>query len=120
MSDVVLNPVEIETAIRTCSDRIAASVRVCSERYGAFLDADRGYDQAFAHAYLGADGPAHERKYAAELATSTERKLRDEADAAYKYADRKAKALELELRAYQSLGASVRSMYAVAGVGVGR
>ncbi len=119
MTDV-LNPTDIETAIRTCSDRIAASVRVCSERYAAYLDADRTYDQAFAHAYLGADGPQTEKKYAAEVATATERQERDKADAAYRYADRQAKALELELRAYQSLGASVRSMYAVAGVGVGR
>jgi hypothetical protein len=116
----VLNPVEIEQAIRTCSDRIAASVKVCSERYAAFLDANRSYDQAFAHAYLDAGGAAHERKYAAEVATGVERELRDRADASYKYADRQAKALELELRAYQSLGASVRSMYAVTGVGVGR
>lgn len=119
MTDV-LNPVDIETAIRTCSDRIAKGVGICSERYKAYLEADADYDQAFAHAYLDADGPAHERKYAAELATATERRTRDEADAAYRYADRKAKALELELRAFQSLGASVRSMYAVAGTGVGR
>lgn len=115
MTDV-LNPVDIETAIRNCSDRIAKGVGVCSDRYRAFLEADASYDQAFAHAYLNAAGPAHERKYAAELATAAERKTRDETDAAYKYADRKAKALELELRAYQSLGASVRSMYGVVGV----
>lgn len=119
MSDV-LNPVDIEAAIRTCSDRIANSVSVCSERYRVYLDADRDYDQAFAHAYLEASGPQQEKRYAAEVATTEQRKVRDEADAAYKYADRKAKALELELRAYQSLGASVRSMYAVAGTGVGR
>lgn len=120
MTDTVLNPVDIEQAIRTCSERIANSVRVCSERYRAFLDADREYDQAFAQAYLNADGPQAEKRYSAELATEVQRKERDRADAAFKYADRQAKALELELRAYQSLGASVRSMYAVAGVGVGR
>lgn len=119
MTDV-LNPVDIETAIRTCSDRIAKGVGICSERYKVYLGADAAYDQAFAHAYLDAVGPQQEKKYAAELATKAERAARDEADAAYKYADRKAKALELELRAYQSLGASVRSMYAVAGTGVGR
>ncbi len=119
MTDV-LNPVDIETAIRTCSDRIGKGVVVVSDRYRAFLDADALYDQAYAHAYLNAGGAAHERKYAAELATKAERSARDEADAAFRYADRKAKALEMELRAYQSLGASVRSMYAVAGTGVGR
>ncbi len=114
MTDV-LNPVDIENGIRSCSDRIAASVRECSARYNAFLDADRAFDQAFAHAYLNADGPAHERKYAAELSTAGEREVRDRADAAFKYADRLAKSIELELRAYQSLGASVRTMYGAVG-----
>jgi hypothetical protein len=111
----VLNPVDIENGIRSCSDRIASSVRECSIRYNAFLEADRALDQAFAHAYLSADGPQAEKKYAAELATAAEREVRDRADAAYKYADRLAKAIELELRAYQSLGASVRTMYGAVG-----
>lgn len=116
----VINPVDVETAIRTCSDRIAKGVKICDERYRAFLDADHAYDIAFAQAMLGHVGPAYEKKYAAELATQGERKARDVADAAYKYADRQAKALQDELRAWQSVGASVRSMYGVAGVGVGR
>ncbi|MEU8334857.1 hypothetical protein [Micromonospora tulbaghiae] len=114
MSDV-LNPVDIEAAIRSCSDRIANGVRVCSERYGAFLAADAAYDQAYARAYMAHAGPSHEKRYAAELATVDERAVRDAADVAYRYADRQAKALELELRAWQSVNASVRSMYSVAG-----
>lgn len=69
MSDV-LNPVDIERAIRNCSDRIARGVKVCSDTYSAFLTADHEFDQAFAHAYMGHEGAAHERKYAAELARS--------------------------------------------------
>lgn len=114
------NPVVVEQAIRACSDRISQGVIVCDKRYTAFLEADHAFDVAFAHAYLNADGPAHERRYAAELATQAERKARDVADAAYRFADRQAKALEAELRSWQSVGASVRSMYATAGVGVGR
>ncbi|MER7167256.1 hypothetical protein ABT336_14450 [Micromonospora sp. NPDC000207] len=114
MADV-LNPVDIEAAIRSCSDRIANGVRVCSERYDAFLKADTAYDQAFARAYMAHQGPQTEKKYAAELATATERAARDAADVAYRYADRTAKALEMELRAWQSVNASVRSMYAVTG-----
>ena len=110
------NPVDIEAAIRRCADRIADGVRVCDRTYRDFLTADHLYAVAFAHAYLTADGPAHERKYAAELATKDERTARDVADAAYRYADRTAKAIESELRAWQSVGASVRAMYAVAGV----
>ncbi|MGF7124070.1 hypothetical protein [Rhodococcus sp. BE178] len=111
------NPVKVEQAIRNCANRIAGGVSVCSNTYSAFLDADRAYDQAFAKAYLEAGGAAHERKYIAELATDEERSARDLADAAYRYADRQAKALEAELRAWQSVGASVRSMYGVAGRG---
>ncbi|HWH14409.1 MAG TPA: hypothetical protein VNT51_06660 [Miltoncostaeaceae bacterium] len=111
MSDV-LNPVEVETAIRDLSGRISRGVRVVSDRYSEYLAAERAYDQAFARAYMSAEGAAHERKYAAELATVTEREQRDQADVLYRYADRTAKALENELRAMQSIGASVRAMYA--------
>lgn len=117
MSLDVMNPVSIEARIRDISDRIAKSAAVCNERYKAFLGADREYDQAFARAYMEHTGPAHEKKYAAELATDPERESRDIQDASYRYADRLAKALESELRAYQSIGASVRAMYQVAGRG---
>ena len=90
---------------------------VCDQAYRSFLEADRTYDAAFALAYLDHEGPAHEKKYAAELATLEQREKRDIADAAYRYADRTAKALENELRAMQSVGASIRAMYATAGRG---
>lgn len=112
-----LNPVDVETAIRTVTERIANGVRVCDERYKAWLDADRTYDAAFARAYLNHEGPAHEKRYGAELDTQVQRQGRDVADAAYRYADRQAKALEAELRAWQSVGASLRAMYSVAGTG---
>lgn len=73
------------------------------------------------------DHPAHERKSIADLAVLeprhddpaglSARERRDLADAEWRYADRQAHAWELELRAEQSIGASVRSMYAVAGRG---
>lgn len=116
MSDVV-NPADVEAGIRETSNRIARSVRVCSERYETFLRADHTYDIAYANAYLRAEGPAHEKKYRAELDTIAERRHRDVEDAAYRYADRQAKALQDELRAWQSVGASVRAMYGAAGVG---
>lgn len=118
MTDV-LNPVQIEQLIRNVAERIAKGVRACSGRYEAFLTAERKYDAAFAAAYMDHDGPAHEKRHAAELVTTDIRADRDVADAAYRYADRQAKALEAELRAYQSVGASVRQMYATAGRGEG-
>lgn len=112
------NPVTVEQAIRDCSNRIAKGVTVCANTYAAYLNADRAYDQAYASEYIRAsDKPAHERKYVAELATAGEREARDLADAAYRYSDRQARALESELRAWQSVGASIRSAYAVAGRG---
>lgn len=118
MTDV-LNPVQIEQLIRSVSGRIADGVKVCSSRYESFLTADRDFDKAYALAYMAHDGPAHEKRYAADLATMPARENRDVADAAYRYADRTARALENELRAWQSVGASIRSMYAVAGRGEG-
>lgn len=109
------NPVSVEQAIRNCANRIAAGVTVCGNAYAAFMDADRVYDRAFAQAYMAHKGAAHEKKYAAELATEAERTERDVADAAYRYADRTARAVESELRAWQSVGASVRQAYSVAG-----
>jgi hypothetical protein len=111
----VLNPVDVEAAIRQVSNRIAEGVMVCDRRYKAFLDADHQYDVAFAKAYMAHSGAAHEKRYAAELATVDERRNRDLADAAFKYADRQAKALEAELRSWQSIGASIRAMFAGAG-----
>lgn len=113
----VWNPVEVEQKIRSISERIANGVSVCDKTYRAHLDAQRSYDAAFARAYMQHEGPAHEKRYAAELATTDERAKRDEADATWRYADRQAKALTEELRAMQSVGASIRAMYATAGRG---
>lgn len=113
----VWNPVEVEQKIRQISGRIANGVSVCDKTYRAHLEAQRTYDAAFARAYMAHAGAAHEKRYAAELATVDERERRDEADAAHRYADRQAKALTEELRAMQSVGASIRAMYATAGRG---
>lgn len=111
------SPESVEQAIRETSNRIAEGVRICSDRYEVFLAADREYDRLYAHAYLAADGPAHSKRWEAEIATTEAREARDVADASYRYADRTARALDAELRAWQSVGASVRSMYATAGRG---
>lgn len=111
MSAEVLNPVDIENRISECARRIHKGVLVVTNAETAFRTADREFDVAFAHAYLDHRGPAHEKKYAATIATETEREARDVAEVAFKHADRTAKAIESELRALQSIGASVRAMY---------
>jgi hypothetical protein len=115
----VLNPVEIEHRIRDVSERISRGVRICSDTYREFMRLDGEYDRAFARAYLAHNGPAHEKKPAAELATEAERTARDIADVTYRHAKDTADALREELRAWQSVGASIRAMYAVAGRGEG-
>jgi len=111
----VLSPVQVEATIRDAAQRIANGVKVVSERHRAFLRADHAVDVAFAQAYLTADGPAHEKRYRAELATVAEREARDDADAAFQYATRQWRALQAELEAYRSIGASVRQAYATGG-----
>lgn len=111
----VLNPVDIENRIRELANSISKGVSICSETYATFLDADHQYDLAWARAYLKTTGTVEARKAQVTLAVEDERDALNMADVAYRYADRNAKALESELRAYQSVGASVRAMYQVAG-----
>jgi hypothetical protein len=111
------NPASVEAAIHECSQRIAAGVLKSDKAYRTFLQSDHVYDLSFAHAYLAADGPAHERKYLAEIATGDERRARDEADAVYRLMDRNMRAIQSELDALRSIGTSVRQAYAVAGRG---
>lgn len=119
MDNQPLNPVEIESAIRELNTRIAKGVRVFSDRYSEFLEADRHFDREYAQAYLAADGSIKDKEQSAKIQTMPAREERDIAEVAYKHADRLAKALELELRAYQSIGASIRAMYGTAGRGEG-
>jgi hypothetical protein len=116
MTDV-LNPVEAEQAIRQHADNIARGVPVVSNAHAAFVNADRVYDLAYARAYMAHEGPAHEKRYAADVETAAEREARDIADIAYQHARRTAKSLEGQLMAAQSISKSVRSMYGAAGVG---
>ncbi len=113
------SPVQIETAIHEVSNEIAESVTVCGDLYRRFLDTDRVYDYEFARAYLAAQGAVVARKYMAEVATIRQREDRDLADASYRLADRRSRALQEKLRALQSVGASIRSQYGVAGRGEG-
>ncbi|WP_291475733.1 hypothetical protein [Corynebacterium sp.] len=113
--DEPLNPVQIEAHLTELVTRISRGIRITSDRYAAFLEADREYDRAKARWYLEAEGPVKEREAVVELETAVEREARDVAEAAYKHADRQSKALDLEVRTYQSLGASVRQAYGNAG-----
>lgn len=114
-----LNPVQIEQHILELTNRISKGIRVFSDRYAAFLEADREFDRAYAHAYLSAEGSIKDKEKKATLETIEEREARDVADIAYRQSDKLLRALDSELRAWQTLGASVRQQYAVAGRGEG-
>lgn len=118
MSDEPLNPVDIENAIRDCSNRIANSVRVVTEREAEAKRCRRAYDLANARAVLAANASnADGRKAQATIATEVERAAAEDAEIAYEFAKRTVRALEKELDALRSVGTSVRSMYQVAGRG---
>lgn len=112
-----LNPVEIEDRIMKLSNRIASGVKVVTDRLKERDEARRNFDREWAACYLSAEGSIKDREQKAHLETMPAREEYDLAEAAYRYADRTAKALELELRALQSIGASVRQMYSIAGRG---
>ena len=111
------NPVSVEKAIIEVVDEIVSGIRKASDAYSSFLTTNHDYDLAFARAYMKYDGPAHAKKYAAELATEEQRISRDAADVAYRYIERTNKALEKKLDALRSIGVSVRQAYAEAGKG---
>lgn len=113
--DEPLNPVQIESTMRNLIMRVAKGIQVTSDRYAEFSEADRLFDQAQARAYLEAEGPVKEREAKVELVTAEERERRDVAEVAFRHADRLSKALDLELRAWQSIGSSVRQAYGNAG-----
>ena len=117
MTTPVLNPVEAEQRILELSNRIAKGVAVVTDALKARDESARNFDKEYAAAFLGAEGAVKEREMRASLLTMPAREEKELAEAAYRYSDRLAKALELELRALQSVGASVRAMYSVAGRG---
>jgi hypothetical protein len=111
----VLNPVEIEEQIEEVRKRIHKGVKVVGDARKALFTAKGNYDRAYAHAYLDYDGPAHEKRYGAELATEAQRDAMEIAELAYRRALDLSEALRDDLRALQSIGASIRSMYQTEG-----
>lgn len=113
-----LNPVEVERRIMELSNLIAQGVQQVTDHLRSYRQADAEYDRAKARAQLAAEGKTvADRDAVVELATVTERDAKDVAEVAYSHVNRRVKAFERELDAIRSIGASVRSMYAVAGRG---
>lgn len=51
-----LNPVQIERDLRATSEQTYKGVDVVSNAYADYLDAERDYKNAYAMAYLAAEG----------------------------------------------------------------
>jgi hypothetical protein len=107
----VHNPVDIEQRIEDISNRIAAGVRVVTSAERDARTKKRAFDLAYAHAYKRAEGSIKEREYTADIQTMDKREESDNAEIAFKHAERTAKALEKELLAWQSINSNVRAMY---------
>ena len=112
----VHNPVDVEQRIEQTVNRIARGVQVVTNAERAAREAKRAFDLAYAYAYKKAEGPVHIRKYEADIATMPHRETADNAEIAFRHAERQAKALEKELFAWQSINSNIRAMYGAAGV----
>jgi hypothetical protein len=112
----VHNPAAIEQRIEEISNRIAKGVAVVTSAEREARAKKRAFDLAYAHAYKKADGSIKDREYTADIQTMPHREESDNADIAFKHAERTAKALEKELFAWQSINGNVRAMYGAAGV----
>ena len=117
MSSAVLNPVEVEQAIRRAVETLAEAVPIVTERLAAYRKAEREFDLAWARVYVSTKGPVEERKQQCVLATQAEKEALDIAEVAWKFAERKTRAAESTLSAYQTLSRSVTAMYGAAGRG---
>lgn len=116
MTDVP-DPVDIERQIQDVRERIDRGAAIINERLKVYQAARLTYDVAFATAFAEHRGPQSEKRQKAVLATVDEAKVRDEAFAALQYAKDRSSDLRAELRALQSIGASVRASFGAAGYG---
>jgi hypothetical protein len=112
-TDAPLNPVEVEAGIRKIARMIHYGIKIVSDAERDWRQKSAAHDRVFARAYCDHDGPAHEKKYAAEIHPDVvqARDQRDVAEWTYRHAERRQKALIEQLGALRSIGASVREMY---------
>jgi hypothetical protein len=107
----VHNPAAIEQKIEEIANRIAKGVSIVTVAERDSRAKKRDFDLAYAIAYKESGGPAHERRYTADIETMALRADADNAEITFKHAERTAKALEKELLAWQSINGNVRAMY---------
>lgn len=107
----VHNPVDLERKIEEISDRIAKGVKIVTVAEREAKAKRRDFDLAYAWAYKRAEGPVHARRYEADIQSMPHREAAENAEIAFRHAERTARALEKELAAWQSINTNVRTMY---------
>jgi hypothetical protein len=112
----VLNPADVERHIEETKNRIARGVKVVSDAEREAKAKKRELDLATAYALKKAEGPEYLRKAQATIDTMPRREEAENAELAFRHAQRQAEALERELFAWQSILNSVRAMFSAAGV----
>lgn len=116
-ADLVMTPMAIESRIRSIADSILRGADIVNDLRIDYNKIKTDYDLAFATAGMAAEGPLYARRWQAERATHELRQQMDVAYTSYRHGADKLRALESELRAYQSVGASIRAAYRTAGRG---
>jgi hypothetical protein len=112
VTDVPLNPVDLENQILDIKNRCHKGVQIFTEKHRAFLEAETAYEHARAYAFLEHDGPQTEKRHAAEIGAAKERQAMDLARVEFEYTKRKLEVYMAELSALQNLNRGVRTMYA--------
>jgi len=115
MSDSPLNPVDVERKIEEVKNRIASGVKVVTAAERDRKAKKREFDLAWAHAFKRAEGSVEDRKQQAVIDSMPHREAADNAEIAFKHAERTAEALTKELFAWQSINNTIRAMYNAAG-----
>jgi hypothetical protein len=110
----VHNPADVEVKIEETKNRIAAGVKIVTAAEREMKAAKRAFDLAWAYAIKNADGPEYLRKSEAAIATMPHRENADNAEIAFKHAERTATALEKELYAWLGILKDVTAMYIAA------
>ena len=111
------SPVAVEQRLAYIDDQITQGVDALAEAYSKYAHAKNELEKANARAFMNYSGALGAKKYAAIVATTELRDQLTVADIAYHYAKTRSEALKDQLSAVQSIGASVRAQYEIAGRG---
>jgi hypothetical protein len=111
----VHNPASVEQHIEETKNRIARGVKIVSAAEEVVKAKKRDLDLATAYALKKAEGPEYLRKAQATIDTMPRREEAENAELAFKHAQRQADALDKELFAWQAILKSVVAMWNAAG-----